>query len=208
MTSTRAAAVPRHRTEHLVFRTENRLDRTGKHARFRPDLRVVRGTGGTIALAPAASCAAAPSVSARPASPVPARPVPSLPVPALPVPSLPVPARPVPARPLVAASSPASPLRLTRRGRIVVVVMAALLVAGLSLAVAGAAQATGRSASQRGTGSNLVQVVVRPGQTLWSVAENADPNSDPRLVIQQIAQLNALTSGPIMAGQRLWVPRS
>jgi hypothetical protein len=40
------------------------------------------------------------------------------------------------------------------------------------------------------------------------VAENADPNSDPRLVIQQIAQLNALTSGPIMAGQRLWVPRS
>ena len=188
MTATRAAAVPRHRTEHLVFRTENRLDRTGKHARFRPDLRVVRGTGGTIALAPAASCAAAPSVSARPASPVPAR--------------------PVPARPLVAASSPASPLRLTRRGRIVVVVMAALLVAGLSLAVAGAAQATGRSASQRGTGSNLVQVVVRPGQTLWSVAENADPNSDPRLVIQQIAQLNALTSGPIMAGQRLWVPRS
>jgi len=86
--------------------------------------------------------------------------------------------------------------------------MAALLVAGLSLAVAGAAQATGHTASQRATSSDLAQVVVRPGQTLWSVAENADPNADPRLVIQQIAQLNALTSDTLMAGQRLWVPRS
>jgi hypothetical protein len=49
-------------------------------------------------------------------------------------------------------------------------------------------------------------VVVRPGQSLWSVAENADPNADPRLVIQQIAQLNALTTDIVMAGQRLWVP--
>jgi hypothetical protein len=84
--------------------------------------------------------------------------------------------------------------------------MAVLLAAGLSLVVAGAAQATGRPASPRGTGSGLIQVVVRPGQSLWSVAENADPNADPRLVIQQIAQLNALTSDIVMAGQRLWVP--
>jgi hypothetical protein len=84
--------------------------------------------------------------------------------------------------------------------------MAVLLAAGLSLVVAGAAQATGRPASPRGTGSGLIRVVVRPGQSLWSVAENADPNADPRLVIQQIAQLNALTTDIVMAGQRLWVP--
>jgi LysM domain len=94
----------------------------------------------------------------------------------------------------------------------VIAIMVALLVAGLSLAVAGAAQATGHAAShaasQSGIGSNLIQVVVRPGQSLWSVAENADPNSDPRLVIQQIAQLNVLTSDTLMAGQRLWVPRT
>ncbi|MGD0061939.1 MAG: LysM peptidoglycan-binding domain-containing protein [Streptosporangiaceae bacterium] len=101
----------------------------------------------------------------------------------------------------------AGSLRLTRRGRIVVVTMIALLLAGLSLAIAGAAQATGHSASQRTAGPSLAQVVVRPGQTLWSVAENADPNSDPRQVIQQISQLNALTSDTLMAGQRLWVPR-
>jgi hypothetical protein len=169
MNATRAAALPRHRTEHLSFGRENRLYHTGKPAQLRPDLRVVPSTAGPVAVVPAASPVAAPSVSVPPAP---------------------------------------APLRLTRRGRIVVAILVALLVAGLSLAVAGAAQATGHQASQRATSSNLVQVVVRPGQSLWSVAENADPNSDPRLVIQQIAQLNVLTSDILQAGQRLWVPRS
>jgi hypothetical protein len=102
----------------------------------------------------------------------------------------------------------ASPLRLTRRGRIVVAVMAALLVAGLSLIVAGAAQATSHSAAPRATGANLLRVIVLPGQSLWSVAETADPDADTRLVIQQITQLNGLTSDTVFAGQRLWVPRS
>ena len=201
MNATRAAALPRYRTENPGFPRENRLYRTGKPARFRPDLRVVYRAGSPVAVAPAASsAAAAPSVSVHPAAAPPA---------AAPLaPARPAPAPPAPARPGVSPSSATSPLRLTRRGRIVVAVMAALLVAGLSLAVAGAAQATGHSASQRATGSNLAQVVVRPGQSLWSVAENADPNADPRLVIQQMAQLNALTSDNLVAGQRLWVPRS
>src|SRR5450755_2160839 len=196
MNATRAAALPRYRTENPGFPRENRLYRTGKPARFRPDLRVVYRAGSPVAVAPAASSAAAPSVSVHPAAAPPAA------APLAPAP--PAPARPAQARPGVSPSSATSPLRLTRRGRIV----AALLVAGLSLAVAGAAQATGHSASQRATGPNLARVVVRPGQTLWSVAENADPNADPRLVIQQIAQLNALTSDNLVAGQRLWVPRS
>jgi hypothetical protein len=225
MNATGAAALPRHRTEHLGFRRENRLYRTGKPTRSCPDLRVVPHTGGPVAVVPAASCTVAPSVSVHPApgSPATAPLVPTAPAPIQPAPIRPAPIRPAPirpgpiraalsrpalARPRVSASSTTSPLRLTRRGRIVVAVMAALLVAGLSLAVAGAAQATSHSASQRGTGSDLVRVVVRPGQSLWSVAENADPNSDPRLVIQQIAQLNALTSDTLIPGQRLWVPRS
>jgi LysM domain len=207
MNATRAAALPRYRTENPGFPRENRLYRTGKPARFRPDLRVVYRAGSPVAVAPAASSAAAPSVSVHPAAapPAAAPPAPARPAPA---PARPAPAQPAQARPGVSPSSATSPLRLTRRGRIVVAVMAALLVAGLSLAVAGAAQATGHSAWQRATGPNLARVVVRPGQTLWSVAENADPNADPRLVIQQIAQLNALTSDNLVAGQRLWVPRS
>jgi LysM repeat protein len=85
--------------------------------------------------------------------------------------------------------------------------MAALLVVVVSLIAAGAAQATSHSAPRLGA-QNLTRVVVRPGQSLWSVAESADPNADTRLVIQQIVELNALTGDTVFAGQSLWVPRS
>jgi len=51
-------------------------------------------------------------------------------------------------------------------------------------------------------------VVVEPGQTLWSLAVAAEPAADPRLVIQQIMQTNALSGPTVYAGQQLWVPRS
>jgi hypothetical protein len=114
---------------------------------------------------------------------------------------------PRPARRMPAAERAASPLRLTRRGRVVVAGLAVLLVSVLSLLVAGAAQATSRGAPLSAAGHGLGQVVVRPGQSLWSVAESADPDADARLVIQQILELNALHGDTIFAGQRLWVPR-
>jgi len=100
------------------------------------------------------------------------------------------------------------PLRLTRRGRIVVAVAAALVLAALSLVIAGAAQATNHPVSARTAQQNLVQVIVHPGQSLWSVAESADPSADTRVVIQQIIELNSLTGNTVFAGQRLWVPRA
>jgi hypothetical protein len=103
--------------------------------------------------------------------------------------------------------TPASPLRLTRRGRVVVAVAAALLVTVISLLVAGVAQATNDGPSPRAARQNLVQVVVRPGQSLWSVAESADPGQDTRAVIQQIIDLNSLNGDTVFAGQQLWVPR-
>jgi len=99
------------------------------------------------------------------------------------------------------------PLRLTRRGRVVVAAVAALLVAVISLLAAGAAQATNHGPPARAARQNLVQVVVRPGQSLWSVAENADPDQDTRAVIQQIIDLNSLSGDTVAAGQQLWVPR-
>jgi LysM domain len=107
-----------------------------------------------------------------------------------------------------AARQPASSLRLTRRGRVVVAAMAALLVVALSLIAAGAAQAISHAGSPHPAGSHLAQVSVRPGQSLWSVAETADPSADTRLVIQQIIQLNSLHGDTVFAGQRLWVPRA
>ena len=98
------------------------------------------------------------------------------------------------------------PLRLTRRGRVVVAVAAALLLAALSLVIAASAQATNHPVA-RAAQQNLTQVTVRPGQSLWSVAESADPDADTRVVIQQIVELNGLTGAVVFAGQRLWVPR-
>jgi LysM domain len=103
--------------------------------------------------------------------------------------------------------NPAPPLRLTRRGRVVVAVAAALLVTVISLLVAGVAQATNDGPSSRAARQHLVQVVVRPGQSLWSVAESADPDQDTRAVIQQIIDLNSLNGDTVFAGQQLWVPR-
>jgi hypothetical protein len=105
------------------------------------------------------------------------------------------------------AQRTAPPLRLTRRGRIVVAVTAALLVTIISLLAAGVAQATNHGPSPRTARQNLVQVVVRPGQTLWSVAESADPDQDTRVVVRQIVDLNSLGSPAVQAGQQLWVPR-
>jgi hypothetical protein len=101
-----------------------------------------------------------------------------------------------------------APLRLTRRGRIVLVAAAALLVTLLSLLATGAAaSATSHTAPSRGADRNLAQVLVLPGQSLWSVAETADPNADPQQVMQQIIDLNGLSGDVIQAGQQLWVPR-
>jgi hypothetical protein len=146
-------------------------------------------------------------VPTAPAQPAPVLPVAVLPVAVLPVAVLPVAVLPAPARPVPTTAPETTPLRLTRRGRVVVAVMAALLVAVVSLIAARAAQATGHAAPGSGT-QNLAQVVVHPGQSLWSVAQSADPDADPRVVIQQIVQLNALSGDTVFAGQRLWVPRS
>jgi LysM domain-containing protein len=112
--------------------------------------------------------------------------------------------------PRVRATRPGTanpPLRLTRRGRVVVAVAAALVLAALSLVIASTAQATNHPVSSRAAQQGLAQVTVHPGQSLWSVAASADPAADTRVVIQQIIELNGLTGNVVFTGQRLWVPR-
>lgn len=49
--------------------------------------------------------------------------------------------------------------------------------------------------------------MVHPGQTLWSIAVQAQPSADPRIVVQQIIDLNALSGSSVEPGEHLWVPR-
>lgn len=101
-------------------------------------------------------------------------------------------------------------VRLTRRGRIVVAVM--LTAVSLSLVVLAWLAIAARAAQAADGGQpgavyqNLTSVVVHPGQTLWSIASQAEPTADPRVVMQQIIDLNALRGTSIEPGQRLWVP--
>jgi LysM repeat protein len=53
----------------------------------------------------------------------------------------------------------------------------------------------------------MTQVVVQPGQTLWSVAAAAEPSANAWAVVQQIIDVNALSSANVQAGELLWVPK-
>jgi LysM domain len=102
------------------------------------------------------------------------------------------------------------PLRLTRRGRIVVGALVVGVIAALALAIAMATAGGARAASpgqSAGAHQGMHEIVVQPGQTLWSIASAAEPTADPRLVVPQIMAANRLTSTSLTAGQLLWVPR-
>jgi len=101
-------------------------------------------------------------------------------------------------------------VRLTRRGRLVVWALAALTAAAVLIPVwllaAGGAQAANHGLPPAAVHAGLRQVVVRPGQTLWSIAMAAEPTADPRVVTQEIIQVNALSSQVLVPGESLWVP--
>ncbi|MDQ4007202.1 MAG: LysM peptidoglycan-binding domain-containing protein [Actinomycetota bacterium] len=95
-----------------------------------------------------------------------------------------------------------STLRLTRRGRLVVLgafVLAALAV--LVFALSGAATGT----AERGAPVPVEVVQVEAGDTLWDIASRAAPGEDPRDLIDEIEELNAL-DGSLRVGAEIAVP--
>ncbi len=93
-----------------------------------------------------------------------------------------------------------SGVRLTRRGRLVLIALALLLAAVAVVLAAPASQA----APPNGPAPT---VVVKRGDTLWSIAETYVPGRDPYAAIDEIRQLNGLTDYTIQPGQRLTLPR-
>ena len=98
------------------------------------------------------------------------------------------------------AQQPAS-VRLTRRGRLVAFTAS---VAALGAVIVGAGQVAGASA-QAGSDEPSV-VVVQAGETLWGIAQEVAPGSDPRGVVHQIRRMNDLGTAPIVPGQSIVVP--
>lgn len=104
-----------------------------------------------------------------------------------------------PARPHAA---PAGQVRLTRRGRAVVLALALLVVLGLGLMLAAGSVAT----DEPGTPEPTRVVMVGTGDTLWDIAAGLADDGDVRGMVDHIERLNALDTGMVVAGQRLRVP--
>jgi len=105
-----------------------------------------------------------------------------------------------------AQARPSVPVRLTRRGRVVVVcVVALVLLMGLWMGARHGARAT----SGGGGGGSVVareSVVVGAHDTLWDIAVRARPGVDPRITVQRMIDLNALSSAVVNPGQRVYIP--
>lgn len=96
-------------------------------------------------------------------------------------------------------------LRLTRRGRIVVGGFLTVITAAL-LALLATFSAPGAIASNEHTADDFGYVVIEPGDSLWTIATQLDPESDPRDLIAEIVRLNQLEGSGVVAGELLAVP--
>lgn len=96
-----------------------------------------------------------------------------------------------------------SRLRLTRRGRVVLMTLAATPL--VAFALIAALNGGPVFASDAAPGS-LNYVTVSSGDSMWQLATELAPREDPREVIAQILRFNQLTSADVVAGQQLAVP--
>ena len=98
---------------------------------------------------------------------------------------------------------PAPVVRLTRRGRLVLVL--AFLAAAVALMVPLGGWAT---ASLSGGTPEPVRIVeVAPGDTLYGIAGELAEPGEVRAMVHRIQKLNSLPGGQIAEGQKLAVPR-
>lgn len=97
-----------------------------------------------------------------------------------------------------------STLRLTRRGRLVVIgLLATLLLVAFLAGRSGVSSAATETAHP-----SYQQTTVQPGETLWAVAKRVAPRHDPRALVDEIRALNHLQSASLQVGQQLLLPRT
>lgn len=100
------------------------------------------------------------------------------------------------------SSAPTSPpLRLTARGRAAFLLLLILMALAWSLGSG--------TVSMAGTAPAVIPVryvTVEAGQSLWTIAGEVAPGTDPRVTVAQIRELNALAGSAVSAGQQLAVP--
>jgi nucleoid-associated protein YgaU len=96
----------------------------------------------------------------------------------------------------------APPVRLTRRGVVVVAGAVAVLAAALLL-LAWLSAPSGAAAGTAAPRTVPATVTVQPGDTLWGIASRLAPQRDPRAEVAELQQLNSLPGGALVPGQVL-----
>lgn len=95
-----------------------------------------------------------------------------------------------------------APLRLTRRGRLVVTMFLTVLIVAMFVVFGGASVAT-----REGGVSEPVRVVeVEEGQTLWQIAATVAEPGQTGEMVYRIRELNSLPGSGLVEGQELAVP--
>ncbi len=108
------------------------------------------------------------------------------------------------------AARPLSPrttgttLRLTARGRAVLIAASSLFLFLIVLASGRFSADAGTSLIEQGRATGVV--VVQPGESLWQIAKAIAPNSEPRETVSLIRDLNGLGDATVVAGQSIVVP--
>lgn len=102
----------------------------------------------------------------------------------------------------------AAPLRLTRRGQIVLIGVPLVLLAVLLVSLSGLFNSPAKASDSAAdlAVTPTVTVTVQAGQSLWSIAGAVAPDRDARDVVADIVQLNNLSAGAVLPGQQLFVP--
>jgi nucleoid-associated protein YgaU len=108
-----------------------------------------------------------------------------------------------PAHPGAVAAPPPARLRLTARGRLVVAVLALAAATGAA-AVTGLLPGDPPAAGLHLEGQS--SVVVRSGDTLWSIASSVAGDDDVRDVVHRIQRLNGLRDTTLVPGDVLLLP--
>jgi len=105
-------------------------------------------------------------------------------------------------RPVRREPARAARLRLTRRARLLVVVLAMAGAVGIGSWLGPLLGNGGDDLRLAGISS----VVVQPGDTLWSIASSLGGDGDVRALVDEIQQLNDLEGAGLVPGQTLRLP--
>jgi LysM domain len=111
-------------------------------------------------------------------------------------------ARPVSPAPIEPRGAHRVPLEVRRR-RTLLAVMGILVVA-LALPLGGIGGHSHAAGSAPAGTSGRLTYTVRPGDTLWSIAERLDPAADPRPLVARLTAQDG--SDQVVPGQRIVVP--